>query len=262
MKQVSWYPGHIDKAVRDLELLIKKVDILVVLLDSRAPFSTYLSFFEKYKERKQILIVLTKSDLSYPLEVQKAQAFFSKTYPTISVNLRASNGKQIDKIFKKLDGMKTKSLIPKAIILGVPNVGKSTIINYLSAKRKAVTEDRAGVTRRVTWFKVNKYYILDTPGVLLPRFDNPNVNFKLAIIGSFKQSILPFDSVGEYLTRYLIQENKIPFTMENYKSEIYNAISETGITEEDYFRIMLRKFQLGEYGNVYLDNFEIDFDKE
>ncbi len=262
MKTVSWYPGHINKAIREMELQVKKIDILIILLDARAPFSTYIDLFEKLTQNKKVLIVLTKKDLAPEKQVNQAVNFFRKKHPTVALNLKLNKQKELEKVFKELKKIQTKSLIPKIMILGVPNVGKSTIINFLSKKNKAVAQDRAGVTKGTTWFKVENFYLMDTPGVLLPKFEDKNVNYKLALIGSIKQSILPYDDVGKYLLDYLISVNKISLnegeTIEEYA---FNEASKKHQTLDVYYLSLLKQFQTSKFGKNYLDDFKWNFDE-
>ncbi len=262
MKTVSWYPGHINKAIREMELQVKKIDILIILLDARAPFSTYIDLFEKLTQNKKVLIVLTKKDLSTDKEVNQVINFYRKKHPTVALNLKQNKQKELDKVFKELRKIQTKSLIPKIMILGVPNVGKSTIINFLSKKNKAVAQDRAGVTRGTTWFKVENFYLMDTPGVLLPKFEDKNVNYKLALIGSIKQSILPYDDVGKYLLDYLVSEGKITL-QENETIEEYatNQASKRFQTLDVFYLNLLKQFQTAKFGKNYLDNFSWNFEE-
>ncbi len=261
MKQVHWYPGHINKAIRELEQLIKKIDIIILILDARAPFSSFLPLFKNLFQNKPVLIVLSKKDLADPHFLNQAQNELAKTYPTIALNINNSNIKQnFTAIFSKLDQIKVNKLLPKIVILGVPNVGKSTLINFLSKRHRTVVQDRAGVTRQMNWFRVEKYHIMDTPGVLEAKSEDLNVNYRLGILGSIKQSVMPIDEIGSYLLKYLLVNNKITFLKDDNETTLENYLLANHLTSEKFYQSLLKNFQKGKYGKVYLDNFSVEFD--
>ncbi len=261
MKQVHWYPGHINKAIREMEQLIKKVDIIILVLDARAPFSSFLPLFKTLMQNKPVLIVLSKKDLADPNCLRRAQQQLEPEYPTIALNLNNSNAKQnFAAIFTKLNQIKVNKLLPKIIILGVPNVGKSTLINFLSKRHRTVVQDRAGVTRQMNWFRVEKYHVMDTPGVLEAKSEDLNVNYRLGILGSIKQSVMPIDEIGNYLLKYLLANKKISFLESDNETIIENYLLKNHLTSEKFYQSLLKNFQKGKYGQVYLDDFFIDFE--
>ncbi len=263
MKQVHWYPGHMNKTIREMEQQVKKIDILVILLDGRAPFSTFIPLFEELSKGKQVLLIFTKKDLANQQKLAQANRIFAKKYHTLTLNLREGNKKSVRVIIDKLKTIELKTLLPKVMILGVPNVGKSTLINYLSNQKKAKAEDRAGVTRHTTWFKVDRFYIMDTPGVLAPRVEDQNINYRLAIIGSIKQSILPIENVGLYLYQYLLRDNKLnqlPYGSNEEELNLY--LEKENLSYRKFYEKLLKDFQKGRFGSIYLDDYIFDFEAE
>lgn len=218
----NWFPGHMKKASVKVEELQKNLDFIIMILDARVPLSSYNTFLFDLINNKPKLIIFTKCDLADDkktnkwIEYYKNQGFF-----TIRLEYNSKNKKKI--ILQELNNVckakreknlrrGIKNSIFKGIVLGIPNVGKSTLINTLSGKNLVKAADTPGVTRNVNWLKVsNEYYIYDTPGILQPHFENKDIGCKLALIGSIRQDILPLDELVNYLLDFL----KI-----NYKLEL------------------------------------------
>lgn len=256
---IQWFPGHMAKAKREAEENLKLVDIVVELLDARAPYSSQNPLIQEITRGKQKLIVLMKKDLADPRETQKwLQYFESTSNPAIAVN--ANQPKDIEKIIGKIAelgkdlkkedkkrGVTSRPL--RAIILGIPNVGKSTLINRLANRRIAKVGDRPGVTKHQTWIKVRGVFdLLDTPGILWPKFEDEDVGIKLAAIGTIKDHLIPLEDIAAKMIMYL---------QENYPEGIKKRYH---ITEDDYdmwevFEKIGRKFGAIESGG------KINFDR-
>lgn len=216
MKQIQWYPGHMAKTKKQVKEKIKMVDVVLELLDARIPFSSQNPVIKELIGNKPRVILLNKADLSDPIELDKWVSFFeSKGTKTLKIN--SINGMGVDKIKGVLKEL-LKDKIAKEIsrgrierpirsmILGIPNVGKSTLINRLANKKKLIAEDRPGVTKHTQYIRVGQdFELLDTPGILWPKFDSIDVALKLAITGAIKDDILPIDDVAIYGFRYLNQ---------------------------------------------------------
>ncbi len=214
MKQIQWYPGHMAKTKKQVKEKIKLVDVVLELLDARIPYASQNPVIKELIGNKPRVILLNKADLSDPVELDKWVSFFEKKgVKTLKIN--ALSGMGVDKIKGVLKEV-LKEQIAKEIsrgrkerpirtmILGIPNVGKSTLINRLAKKKKLVAEDRPGVTRHTQYIRVGTdFELLDTPGILWPKFDNKDVAFKLAITGAIKDDILPIDEIAIYGFKYL-----------------------------------------------------------
>ncbi len=214
MKQIQWYPGHMAKTKKEVKEKIKLVDVVLELLDARIPFSSQNPVIKELIGNKPRVILLNKADLSDPVELDKWVSYFEgKGATTLKIN--SLNGMGVDKIQGVLKiilkdqrakeisrGRKERAI--RAMILGIPNVGKSTLINSLASKKKLIAQDRPGVTRRTQYIRVGQdFELLDTPGILWPKFDNKDVAFKLAITGAIKDNILPRDDVVIFGFKYL-----------------------------------------------------------
>lgn len=199
--QIQWYPGHMTKTRRLIEENVKLVDIVIELLDARAPYSTKNPDIDKLTKGKMRLIVLNKSDLSDPSVVKEWSKWYSSANVRV-IEIVATSGKGIkevtqaaeDMLKEKIERDKARGRIYRpirAMIVGIPNVGKSTFINSLVGKGSTKTGDRPGVTRGKQWVKIKKgFELLDMPGILWPKFEDQEVAKKLAYLGSIKDEIL------------------------------------------------------------------------
>ena len=196
MAFINWYPGHMTKSIRMIEENIRLIDVLIYVLDARAPRSCINPDFNRYIQKLPVIYVLNKSDLADSAETEKWRGVLSgpmsevvslnstvsKSSASVMASIRRLCGGKIDKYAAK--GVKTTI---KAMVLGVPNTGKSTLINNLIGKGKAVTGNKAGVTRGKQWFNAGEYTeILDTPGTLYPKLSDQTIARHLAYLGSIK----------------------------------------------------------------------------
>jgi len=230
---IQWFPGHMTKAKRTITEQLKLVDMVVELRDGRIPMSSANPLLQELIINKPRLIVFTKRDMADESVTKKWIEYFEKGGQTvIFIDSQKDNVKKIllDNCLKVMDAKIQRDLRrgiqPRAIramIVGIPNVGKSTLINRL-AKRKVVdVANRPGVTQSVKWLTVDKRLdVMDTPGILWPRFDDPKVGMKLALTSAIKEQILPIEQVVSYGLEYLM--NHYPRIL----SERY------GISNEDY----------------------------
>ena len=222
MKQIHWYPGHMKKAQIEVQEKLKLVDVIVELLDARIPLSSRNEVLYKITKDKLRLVVLTKTDLADQKETQKWINFFkNQGFSAIFADLNnTTDVKNIIKEVERLGENKNQKYIAKgmkpqpvrAMIIGIPNVGKSTLINKISGRHAASVQNKPGHTKAQQWIKVsNKFELLDTPGILPPSYDDPKKAINLALVGSVNAEILPndelakiaFDFVKTYYPEYL-----------------------------------------------------------
>ena len=222
MKQIHWYPGHMKKAQIEVQERLKLVDVIVELLDARIPISSRNEVLYKITKDKLRLVVLTKTDLADQKETLKwIKSFENQGFSAIFADLnKPADVKNIIKEVEKLGENKNQKYIAKgmkpqpvrAMIIGIPNVGKSTLINKISGRHAASVQNKPGHTKAQQWIKVsNKFELLDTPGILPPSYDDPKKATNLALVGSVNAEILPneelakqaFDYVKEFYPEYL-----------------------------------------------------------
>jgi len=208
MKQIHWYPGHMKKAQIEVQERLKLVDVVVELLDARIPISSRNEVLYKITKDKLRLVVLTKTDLADKKETLKwINSFEKQGFSAIFADLnKPSDIKNIVKEVEKLGENKNQKYLAKgmkpqpvrAMIIGIPNVGKSTLINKISGRHAASVQNKPGHTKAQQWIKVsNKFELLDTPGILPPSYDDPSKAVNLALVGSVNAEILPNEDLAK-----------------------------------------------------------------
>ncbi|MCR5553811.1 MAG: ribosome biogenesis GTPase YlqF [bacterium] len=211
---INWFPGHMAKTLKEIEANIKIADLVLYCLDARAPLSCLNPEIDKIISSKSVVYVLNKSDLASEVKTAQHAKKLEEKAPVILTNANAvSNKAIIIKAIKKSLENKLKKRAEKNInsalkvlVIGVPNVGKSTIINLLAGSKKAVTGDKAGVTKAISWVKIADGIILmDSPGTLWSNLENDNIANNLAFIGSIGDSAIDFSELGFSLVKHLIE---------------------------------------------------------
>mgnify|MGYP001432564546 CR=1 FL=1 len=276
---IQWFPGHMAKARREITEKLTFIDIVFELVDARIPMSSRNPMIDDIVGHKPRLVLLNKEDMADRNVTKEWQRYFSeRNIETLSINSQKGKGismlaqkaKQLAK--GKLEKMAAKGMRPRAIralILGIPNVGKSTLINRLANKKIAQTGDRPGITKQQQWIKVGKELeLLDTPGILWPKFDDAAIGFRLAATGAIKDDLFDFQEVAVFLLRFL-QERYPESLMERYRLvdvekeplELLEAIANRrGLVisggEADYDRsaeMLIREFRSEKLGRISLE---------
>lgn len=215
---IQWYPGHMAKAKRQVSEQLKKVDVVFELVDARIPYSSRNPMIDDVIKQKPRVVILNKKDMTNLKELEKWEIYFKNEgfYP---VAVDAKHGKNLKNVEveaikatqEKFDREKAKGLKPRAIramIVGIPNVGKSTLINKLAKRSIAETGNKPGVTKQQQWIKVWKsLQLLDTPGILWPKFEDEEVGKKLSLTGAIKDSIVHLDEVAIYGLNFMIKHD-------------------------------------------------------
>lgn len=245
---IQWFPGHMNKALKMMQEEVKKVDAIIYVLDSRAPFSCVNPKFTNIIKEKPIIYVFNKSDMADMEKVKAWASYFSKenTRCVILNSTASGSSNKIvtamkDLLHDKIEkyAQKNVSLILRAMIVGVPNSGKSTLANNLCGKAKAKAENRAGVTRSKQWVRIaNDVEVLDTPGTLWPAFNNNQVAHHLAYIGSIKEDVL---DIPELSLDFIVDMIKIDKTILENRYGIEIAETDTPLEVLDKICVA-RKF--------------------
>ncbi len=247
---INWYPGHMAKAKREIQEKIKYVDMIIEIRDARIPLSSENPLLKEIINNKPTLIVLSKADKAEKQETEKWKDYFkSQGKEVLALNLLSDSVSSIisnaclnimkDKIARlKARGMLNVEI--KAMVLGIPNVGKSTLINSVSKRKITKIADKPGVTRNLQWIKISKQVsLLDTPGVLWPKLEDQNSAYLLAITGAINDEILPIESVIHFALEFLIKEH--PEKLEKrydikVEDDIVNTLNNIAISRKCYLK--------------------------
>lgn len=278
MEKINWYPGHMKKTRELIKENLKLVDLVIEVIDSRIPVSSRNPIIDSLVENKQRLIVLNKSDLSDREQNQKwADRFTREGNKVITMNCML--GSNLDRLNRELQNIQNeKNEIRKMnkplklMIVGVPNVGKSSLINRITGKKSTRIGDKPGVTRGKQWLTLkNGMQLLDTPGILWPKFEDPNVGMNLAFCGSIRDEILDTTELAFELTKILelqypkllIDRFKIDYISENTVENMDAIALKRGfimpgkkIDYERMGRTLLDEFRSGKIGNITLEKVE------
>lgn len=277
---IQWFPGHMAKARREAEEKLKLIDVVIEIVDARIPLSSRNPIIDELAKKKPRLMLLNKADLADPAITDEWINYFQEEdYAVLKINAQKGAGiKEIPNVVQKLakpmlDKMKAKGMNPRpirALILGIPNVGKSTIINRLAEKKIAKIGDKPGITKRQQWIKVGKEMeLLDTPGILWPKFEDPAVGYRLALTGAIKEELLDFQDMTVFLLRYLSKHypeklkeryglNEIPedvVQLFDYIGKKRGCLLSGGMIDYDRVaEILFREFRSGILGKISLES--------
>ena len=281
MATIQWFPGHMSKARRQVQENIKHVDFVTILVDARLPLSSQNPMLTKIVGDKPKLLILNKSDLADNNRTKEWRTYFEKQgIKTLAINSKEqSTVKLVTDAAKSLMSEKIQRLRERGIqketlrtmIIGIPYAGKSTLMNRLAGKKIAVVGNKPGVTKGQQWLKSNKdLEILDTPGILWPKFEDELVGLKLALTGAIKDQLLPMDEVTIFGLNYFktyyperLEERFKGIDLEEEAPEIIMEMTQKLGFREDYDRfysLFVKDVRDGKLGRYTLDVVGVDTD--
>ncbi|MCK1219918.1 ribosome biogenesis GTPase YlqF [Streptococcus uberis] len=274
MPIIQWFPGHMSKARRQVQENLKHVDFVTILVDARLPLSSQNPMLTKIVGEKPKLMILNKADLAdqsltkewcryYEEQGIKTLAINSKEQATVKKVTEAAKKLMAEKLQKlKERGIQKQSL--RTMIIGIPNAGKSTLMNRLAGKKIAVVGNKPGVTKGQQWLKSNKdLEILDTPGILWPKFEDEEVGLKLALTGAIKDQLLPLDEVTIFGLNYFkhhypnrLEERFKGINLDLETPEIIMEMTKNLGFKDDYdrfYNLFIKEIRDGKLGVFTLD---------
>lgn len=269
----NWYPGHMTKAKRMMEENIRLIDLVIEIVDARVPMSSRNPDIDKLASNKARIILLNKADLADDYVTNKWIAYFnSKNIYCLKLNSRDNSGvKQVNNLIQtacadKIERDKSRGIMNrtiKAMVVGIPNVGKSTFINSFAGKASAKTGNKPGVTKGKQWIKLGKNVeMLDTPGILWPRFENQDVGVRLAMIGSINDNILNIEELAIDTINY-VYNNYPDNIIERYeldKEAVKASYDESAINPDNSIALYIMEQAALKRGCIKKGN-AIDYEK-
>ena len=281
MATIQWFPGHMSKARRQVQENLKHVDFVTILVDARLPLSSQNPMLTKIVGDKPKLLILNKADLADSNRTKEWRSYFenqgiktlainSKEQSTVKMVTDAAKSLMADKIQRLRErGIQKETL--RTMIIGIPNAGKSTLMNRLAGKKIAVVGNKPGVTKGQQWLKSNKdLEILDTPGILWPKFEDELVGLKLALTGAIKDQLLPMDEVTIFGLNYFktyyperLEERFKGIDLEEEAPEIIMEMTRKLGFREDYdrfYNLFVKEVRDGKLGRYTLDIVGVDTD--
>ena len=279
IENLSWFPGHMTKTKRMIASELPHMDAVCEILDARIPLSSRNPDVDDLTAGKPRLIVLNRADQADPAQTRRwSQYFRAKGWAVLEANAKGGVGTEkfaaaVRELLKeKLEAYAAKGQVGRVVrvmVLGIPNVGKSTFINKVAKRKTAKAEDRPGVTRSKQWVPVDATLeLLDTPGILWPKFDDPEVGKRLAFTGAVKDDVLDIEELACYLMDYYadVLTERYKITVEDGDSG-YDLLEKAGrkrgflmrgaqVDTERMARILLDEFRGGKLGRFTLETVE------
>lgn len=280
---INWYPGHMAKTKREINEKLKLIDIIYEVIDARIPYSSKIKDIDNIVKNKPRILIFTKLDLCDIVETNKWINYYKEEeYKVVTLDLLDPTGLNnllniTEELMKKLDNEREeKGMLKKkyrALVIGVPNVGKSTIINRLAKRKAAPVGNKPGVTKKLGWIKVSdKLELLDSPGILWPKLEQETVAYNLASMSAINEDIIPLDDISIYilktLYKYYPDRLKERYGIENIDLDnIIDSLELIGrkrgalikggeVDLDKVYEIIYRDLKNGYFGGVTFDRYE------
>ena len=268
---INWYPGHMAKTKREISEDLKLIDVVIEILDSRIPISSQNPDIAELTKGKKKIIVLNKTDLSDSKQNEAWAKYFNKN-GQVAVLTDSNLGKGISEVVKATENIMQEDLIKyaekgrtgrkiKAMILGIPNVGKSSFINRIVKSNRLEVGNKPGVTKKKQWISVNdKINLLDTPGVLWPKFQDNQVALNLAFTGTIKDDVLPQTEIAYELVKFLLENYRTNLAV-RYKISLEYIEQTLGQDQPENFNIYEIILEIGKKRGAIISGGNVDEEK-
>lgn len=272
---INWYPGHMHKTRKQITESLNQIDVVIELLDARIPSSSRNPLIDELVKDKKRIIVINKSDLADPVITKKWTSYFTSQHSITAIAISSTADKNPSRIVKmcrdlcKDEVWFTRRPV-KAMIAGIPNVGKSTLINKILGKKKTEVSNKPAVTKRFQRVSISRgFELIDTPGVLWPKFEDQTVGYKLAILGSIRDSILDIQDIARFAYIYMVENYgerlKLRFKIEKLPAESQEGITLIGkkrgfllkggtVDYDRACRLLIQEIRDGKLGTLSFDD--------
>lgn len=266
---IQWFPGHMAKAIREIKTVLKSIDIILEVIDARLPLSSRNPIIDELSEGKSRILILNKADLADPSVTKQWLAYFREQGPALAIDTHDARTRQT--VLRMIDAQahtkafKTRQLM----VMGIPNVGKSALINCLSKRAIADVQDRPAVTKRQQWIALSPTLsLLDSPGILWPKFEDQTVGTRLGISGAIKDTLLHHEDLAFFLLTYCMSHYPdllvSRYKLDRLADKPLDVMTDIGVkrgfryknSEIDYdkvYKTLLLEFQRGKLGRMSLE---------
>ncbi len=272
---INWYPGHMHKTRKQITESLGQIDVVIEILDARIPSSSKNPLIDSIVEGKKRIVIINKKDLADPVTTKKWTEFFNCREGVSAISISSTEDKNPGRIINMARDLCKNEIWfdrrpVRAMIAGIPNVGKSTLINKIKGKKKAEVSNKPAVTKRFQRISISKgFELIDTPGVLWPKFEDQSVGYKLAILGSIRDSILDMEDIArfayEYMENHYSDRIKTRFKIDELPRESEEGIGligkkrgfllKGGIVDYDRScRLLIQEIRDGKLGRLTFDD--------
>ncbi|MFA5459505.1 MAG: ribosome biogenesis GTPase YlqF [Bacilli bacterium] len=279
---INWYPGHMAKAKRNITMNLKLIDLIFEVIDARIPDASKIKDLDDWLKGKPKILIISKYDLCDQVETDKWLKYY-KQQGHLVIGLNLTNQQAVKDLIKLTNQVMTNTILKRkekgllkrkhrVLVVGIPNVGKSTLINQLVGKRATRVGSKPGMTKHLNWIRISDHLeLLDSPGLLWPKLENETVAFNLAITGAIKEELIPEDQVGIYLLKFLnkyyperlkkrydleiINQDDIEATMTAIGQRRGLLTQGGNVDYDQVYKVILQDFKNNCFGGVTLDRF-------
>lgn len=270
-KKVNWYPGHMFKAKKEVQQQLKQVDGIIEVIDARVPISSHNEMLEELTKNKAKLVIFSKADLVDPQSLRRYQRYYEERgYQVYATNIM--NNSYRDKLLAEIEKLgqdvvakyeeKNMHKTLRLLVIGMPNVGKSSLINMLASRKKAVVGNRPGVTKRQEVIRINDdIELLDTPGILVPKIDRLETGYNLVLNSLIKDEVVELEDIAFYLLKYLVNNGYETQLEDRYKKLTKETVESFKEDPQELVAVEQLYTEIGQSSGYYKNNEGPDYER-